>query len=164
MPNDEMSREEAECWFAELTANPEQMSATQSWDDDAEENFWLLEVQPQPMPDEHDPNLDLIFDAYRLLRLQHQLQYANYKLYTDTTILPRSSIRQRDLLTAISIGAILIILVIHLAIAVSLGLSSPLAESPFVHVGVIWVAIAALTARAVEERLQPSREVERYTQ
>ncbi|HKF58758.1 MAG TPA: hypothetical protein VKJ45_25185 [Blastocatellia bacterium] len=27
MPNDEMSREEAECWFAELTANPERMSA-----------------------------------------------------------------------------------------------------------------------------------------
>src|ERR1700745_741248 len=26
MPNDEMSREEAECWFAELTANPERMS------------------------------------------------------------------------------------------------------------------------------------------
>jgi hypothetical protein len=27
MPNDEMSREEAECWLAELTANPERMSA-----------------------------------------------------------------------------------------------------------------------------------------
>jgi len=27
MPNDEMSREEAERWLAELTANPEQMSA-----------------------------------------------------------------------------------------------------------------------------------------
>src|ERR1700730_350837 len=27
MPNDEMSREEAESWFAELTANPERMSA-----------------------------------------------------------------------------------------------------------------------------------------
>jgi hypothetical protein len=27
MPNDEMSREEAECWFTELTANPERMSA-----------------------------------------------------------------------------------------------------------------------------------------
>ena len=27
MPNDEMSREEAERWLAELTANPERMSA-----------------------------------------------------------------------------------------------------------------------------------------
>ena len=27
MANDEMSREEAECWFAELTANPERMTA-----------------------------------------------------------------------------------------------------------------------------------------
>ena len=27
MPNDKMSREEAECWLAELTADPERMSA-----------------------------------------------------------------------------------------------------------------------------------------
>ena len=30
MPNDKMSREEAERWLAELTANPERMSAKMS--------------------------------------------------------------------------------------------------------------------------------------
>jgi hypothetical protein len=131
-------------------------------DDDAEENFWLLGGPPQLLLDRYDPKIEHIFDAYRLLRLQHQLQYANYKLYADEKILPRSSVRQRDLLSAISIGAILIIVAIHLGIAVSLGFGSPFADNPFMHVGVVWVAIAALTARALEEGLQPSREVERY--
>ena len=36
-------------------------------------------------------------------------------------------------------------------------------QEPWLHVAILWTAIAALTARALEEGLQPAREIERYS-
>lgn len=70
---------------------------------------------------------------------------------------------------------ILAIFVIHLWIAFSILLDARVpglealifnyesaAVGIDVHVGVIWVAIAALAVRALQEGLQPEREIERY--
>jgi hypothetical protein len=70
---------------------------------------------------------------------------------------------------------ILAIFVIHLWIAISIAMGGriPWVESLLfhyesesaginIHIVVIWVAIAALAVRALQEGLQPEREIERY--
>jgi len=130
--------------------------------DNAEEDFWLHESEGAPESEKLD--FKELFSAYRLLRFQHQIQYGNYKLREEGL---GSSLRQVALLTQISLLCILIVFVLHFLIALSL--LTPVkewfafAEAPSVHVLVVWTAIAALAARALEEGLQPTREVERYT-
>jgi cobalamin biosynthesis protein CobD/CbiB len=134
-------------------------------DDDAEEDFSLhQDLTGWEPPKASDANLDRIFSAYRLLRIEHQLQYANYKLAKDGSSFPSSPVRQHETLGGLSLIFILIVFVAHLAIALSLapGWNWP-ATSIYVHLGIIWVVIGILAIRTLEEGLQPAREVERYT-
>jgi hypothetical protein len=60
---------------------------------------------------------------------------------------------------------ILVIFVTHLAIAILLESKwVSIVDAPEIHVFVVWVAIIALATRALEEGLQPAREVERYSE
>lgn len=130
--------------------------------DHEEEAFWLLEDDESATPGA--ANLAEYFAAYRLLRIEHQIQYANFKLRREG----RGSLMQKlKALSWISISAIATVLGLHLIIALALmpAFSSwfAFAGSPAMHVGIVWTAIAALAARALEEGLQPARDVERYT-
>jgi hypothetical protein len=131
-------------------------------DDIVEENYWLLDGKPEPLCDRSDPKLNDFSAAYRLLRIQHQLQYASYKLYSDEKLLPRSATRQRDILRAVNLLAIFVVFVAHMTIAALLPSHGP-ETLKYLEGGIVAVVIAALIARAFEEGLQPAAEVERYT-
>lgn len=110
-----------------------------------------------------DPVLKQIFDAYCALRIRHQLRYSGYKLSEATGILPTSIRAQIKLFSNTALFAIVALLLIHLGIAVTVLLGGKVFSPPqWIHVIVIWIAIIALAARALEEGLQPTRELERY--
>lgn len=101
-----------------------------------------------------------IFQAYRALRFCHQLQFANYKL-RDAGL--SSSPTQLTLLRRVTFLCILLVFAVHLLIAISLLSDSLLlVRGAISHVLILWACIIALAARALEEGLQPSREIERY--
>jgi membrane protease YdiL (CAAX protease family) len=154
-------------WFAEFRLAyeghlPARLKAVM--DDDAEDDFLLHHDfrtwQPPPVPNAH---LGRVFAAYRLLRLEHQLQYANFKLRTDERLFSSSSVRQLEVLRDMSLAFIFIVFVAHVAVALSLAPGwSGFATNIYIHLGIIWVVIGILALRTLEEGLQPAREVERY--
>jgi hypothetical protein len=144
------------------------------FDDEAEEQFMLHTVESPERVAERKSILDELFSAYKLMRIKHQIKYANYKLGADSLSLPR---RQVALLSAVSLMCILFVFFAHFGISIAVSMpyvqrllpSATMpdwlrhAQSPWVHVVVIWIVIIALAARTFEEGLQPTREVERYT-
>ena len=139
--------------------------------DEADELFDLLKNYTLDSLAGGEAKLNDLFSAYRLLRIERQLQYASAKLAADSFGLPR---RQVALLSGLSLVCIVVVFLAHLAISISF--ASPLftsdsfsaqllefARSPHVHVLIIWTVIIILAARTFEEGLQPTREVERYT-
>lgn len=133
-------------------------------DDDAEDDCLLHSPELRRPSTASDRSPLQLFSAYRLLRLEHQLQYANYALRTDETIVPTSCVRQLEILRDVSLGFIFIVFLAHLAVALAQAgwwISFP--DRPF-HLAIIWLAIGILAVRTVEEGLQPGREVERYRQ
>ena len=153
-------------WFAEFRLAyeghlPARLQAI--LDDDVEEDFLLLRDEGVNAVLATGARLERIFAAYRLLRLEHQLQYANYKLRAATNFY-NSPVNQFRLLRNIGLGLILLILTAHLAVAVSLSFHWPtLAGNRVFHFFMLVLVVGILAARAVEEGLQPAREVERYT-
>ena len=129
--------------------------------DELEEEFWLH--PDEGLPNIDSPKLEEFFDSYRTLRIEHQVQYANYKLQKGGF----SSVhKQITVLTQMSTVSIMLVFTLHIMIALSL-ISFiknwiDFADQPWVHVLILWTAICALTARAFEEGLQPTREQERY--
>lgn len=169
-------------WFAEYRLAyeghlPAQLRTV--LDDDAEENFWLHpDTSRDSRPAASDAPLATVFAAYRLLRFEHQVQYANYRLGTDEGLFSSSATRQLELLRNVALVFILIIFVSNLALAALLGFgalfgSDPAAASAgaesgiltttHMHVAIIWLFIGIVAMRTLEEGLQPAREVERYT-
>lgn len=156
-----------DAWFAQFRISYEERLEAKLQEvlaDHAEDDFWLHSFEKLPPASGQGGSLDRIFAAYRLLRYEHQMQYAIYKLRETDALLSNSARRQFEILRGVGLGCILIVLAVHILIALSL-LRSWLApvDLDWLHVGVVWVAFAALTARALEEGLQPAREVERYT-
>jgi hypothetical protein len=143
-------------------------------DDDADEQYQLHVADAPENTPESGPVMDEVFAAYKLLRIKHQMLYANYKLGGDGFDFPR---RQVSILSGISLICILFVFFAHFAVSISVVsqwlpqwllfqtvkdvltyvLGVPL------HVLIIWTVIFALAARTFEEGLQPTREVERYT-
>jgi hypothetical protein len=134
-------------------------------DDDEEDDFLLHHgLEHWQGADRPDANLDRIFSAYRLLRFEHQLQYTNYKLGKEGSSFSSSSVRQLEVLRDLSLVGIVIVFVAHLGLALSLALGwAGSGASNYIDLGIIWIVIAILTIRTLEEGLQPAREVERYT-
>jgi hypothetical protein len=112
-------------------------------------------------------DLDPLFEAYRTLRIMHQLGYADYKLQQDHRIFspfPRSQVEIFS-----RIGSASIVLLCAISVGLLLGVILPSSawaafDSESMNVVVIWIALAALAIRAVEQGLQPEREAERYQQ
>lgn len=131
-------------------------------DDNDEEDFWLHEIQPVSPESNRSPLLAQLCAAYRLLRFGHQIQYANYKLRDEGIA---ASVVQMSIFRQIVGASIAIVFVVHLMIALSLTSARFTIATTWSwpHVVVVWTAILALGARALEEGLQPTREVERYT-
>lgn len=111
--------------------------------------------------------LNPIFDAYRELRIVHQLDCANYKLQDDYRIISAMPRRQMAVIYGLVFALIVLLVVVHVGIlAGALFPSSIFAalHSPEATVFIIWLALAALALRAIEQGLQPEREIERYQQ
>jgi hypothetical protein len=139
-------------------------------DDDPEAQFQLHDADALENTAGKEPILKELFAAYRLLRIKHQILWANYKLGGDGFDFPR---KQVSILSGISLTCILLIFLAHFAVSMSSvskltpfdAISNALAflQGAPVHVLIIWTVIVALAARTFEEGLQPTREVERYT-
>jgi hypothetical protein len=122
------------------------------------------------------PELELFFQAYLDLRINHQLGYTNYKLDNDHKIFSESPVRQAEVLENISKAGIAWLFLIHAVVLVIAG--SVLAQIPLAFNGIdartlvsyifsiaiIAIAIVALLIRAFQQGLQPEREAERYQQ
>jgi len=105
----------------------------------------------------------------------HQLRYADYRLRNDQNMFSWPPRLQEIVFSDTLLICILAIFVIHLWIAFSIALDARLSWlEPYlfhfqgenaginVHIIVIWIAILALGFRALQEGLQPGREIERY--
>jgi len=117
------------------------------------------------MPESKD--LEPLFDAYRELRILHQLGYANYKLHDDHRVFSAMPRRQLTILSQAVFAWIVLLVVMHggvLAGAIFPGSVFEAFHSPNAVVVIIWLALAALATRAIEQGLQPEREIERYQQ
>jgi hypothetical protein len=120
---------------------------------------------PETLP-EGDPAIAAQFiDAYRRLRLQHQLNYARYKLRMDWKLFSAFPRQQAYWLGSFALACVLGTVVAHL-ILVGLALFPyalfPHETQPLLPVAGVWFAILALAFRTLEEGLQPSIEAERY--
>lgn len=128
---------------------------------------WLHEGRKELPKLRESKELEPLFDAYRELRILHQIGYANYKLQNDYKILSDMPWRQAQILSQISLIAIALLCVIHVGVlwdAFFTGSVWAVFASNSIYVVTIWIALAALAVRAVEQGLQPEREVERYQQ
>ncbi len=168
--------EERRGWFAEFRLRyeghlPARLRAV--LDDDAEENLWLHpDCNCDPDLSGSDASLQKVFSAYRLLRFEHQIQYANYRLGTDESIFSTSTTRQLEVLRDVALVFIVVGFVANLTLAALLGfglLPSSWADqngiltTAHVHLLVIGLFVGVAAMRTLEEGLQPAREVERYT-
>jgi hypothetical protein len=165
-------------WFDRFMAPyPGQLDAelTDLLDDETESKCWLHPQPDLPNPGEVIPDLEELFAAYRDLRIMHQLHYTNHKLRSDQNMFSWSPRLQEVRFSYSILLCILAIFVIHLWIAFSIAsrgripgpeefLLQKQSENAGinVHTIVIWIAIAALAVRALQEGLQPEREIERY--
>jgi hypothetical protein len=112
-------------------------------------------------------DLDPVFDAYRELRILHQLGYANYKLQNDHKFKSAMPRRQLEMLSNVVFFSIILLFIMHLGVLVGAVLPHSIwacFHSPGAIVVIIWLALAALATRAIEQGLQPEREIERYQQ
>jgi hypothetical protein len=109
--------------------------------------------------DEH--TAEQVFTAWRQLRFDWQLGYCEAKLAHRATK-GRASSHQVErrfiILTWSCLAAVLALHVLQVS-GQALGI-----ETPWLEVAVVWVALVALAGRALEDGLQPQREVERYEQ
>jgi hypothetical protein len=165
-------------WFDNFLATlPAHLGSelTDILDDESQSKCWLHPSPESLAPTVVPRDLEPLFAAYRELRIMHQLHYANYKLRSDGHSLSWSPRLQDGVFSYVLLLCILVILAVHLWIAFSVlldnhlpGLTSFLFDYESgnagidVHVWVIWIAIVALATRALQEGLQPEREIERY--
>jgi hypothetical protein len=164
---------ERERWFSRfMMPFPGQLDSelTDLLDDETADKCWLHPQPPAPdanadyLDELFADYLDELFAAYRELRIRHQLDYANYKLRSEQSILKWSPRLQDMIFSYATLICIVVIFLIHLIISFFIASKTKLPE-PYgisVHVWVIWIAIIVLGLRALQEGLQPGREIERY--
>jgi len=170
-------REQRQDWFHKFLATlPVRLDPelTDLLDDESPSRCWLHPLPRPPAPGEAN-GLDELFSAYRDLRIMHQIHYANTKLRKARDMFSWSPRLQEVTFSYTLLLCILVIFAIHLWIAFSILVGTRIPGlQPFlfdyesttagidVHIWVIWVAIVALAFRALQEGLQPEREIERY--
>ncbi len=136
-------------------------------DEDSEELWLIRDPDPVTAQDDLAPYADL-FAAYRALRFDHQIQFASLKL--DGTEKTQSEVARAKSFSNFLFLAIAAIFVVDLALLGKVFLdllSHRQGADPFMtwaHALTLAIAALVLGARALEEGLQPGREVERYLQ
>ncbi len=118
----------------------------------------------QDIPPEDDPNLEEYYRAYELLRFQRQIDYCNLLLSESRRVWQHSPARQAKFFSAFAIICLAIILVLDSLIFLGAIVNIPMLAAPIFSVAGIWMAFFALSARTIEEGLQPRTEVERMRQ
>jgi len=116
---------------------------------------------------QENKDLDPVFDAYRELRIVHQLDYTSYKLQDDHRVISAMPRRQVAVISQLMFASILLLVVMHVGVLVGVlfpGSIFAAFHSREAIVFIIWLALAALATRAIEQGLQPEREIERYQQ
>jgi hypothetical protein len=130
--------------------------------DDADESEFQLVATNKQNPEGNVERLAEFLDAYRLLRFGHQIQYADWMLRRDRSLLPSSASGQFRLLRAIALCAMVGIFFVHLVLAIKLA-ATALPGDHWIDVLIMWLAILMMVSRAFEEGVQPGRELERYS-
>jgi len=147
------------------------------------------------------PAIEPLFAAYRSLRFEHQIGYANFKLRDDHRIFSSAPRRQAAVLERFGFICIVLLLAIHLAVGAGIlidkfgggparGSKAAAGGAPtakpadsatsgatpadsrlpvdalirVLNASILWIAIAALAGRALEQGLHPERETEHYQQ
>jgi hypothetical protein len=146
----------------------EEAELSMALDDEDSEELWLIHSTDPTPQDLSLERLEPLLQAYRTLRLDHQIQFTSVKL--DGAPGCVSEVRRAERFSQILLVAIVATLALHGAIlslyAIQLlhpGFSLPEYAS-FSPVAASLIAAVVLTSRALEEGLQPGREVERYLQ
>jgi hypothetical protein len=129
--------------------------------EDGASGMWL-----HPLPaarSEELPELEPVFAAYRDLRILHQLGYADQKLASGV---PGGLRRQRDILSMASIISTGIVCLIQVGVLAMVFFDGPLVNglNKLLAIMSMMLIFAALAAHAVEQGMQPDREIERYQQ
>jgi hypothetical protein len=160
---------ERELWFAEFKARfhhklDEQFIATLGAE--TQEEIWLHVAKKERDETSEHHELEPVFEAYRELRIMHQIGYANHQLKDDRRIFSAAPRRQAAVFSAFGFTCVILVCVIHLGVLAGVFFRPSVweANSALASMVIIWIAIAALAVRAIQEGLQPEREVERYEQ
>src|SRR5438105_6124263 len=106
-----------------------------------------------------------VFRAYRKLRFNEQIGYCEHKLRSSELRLSFSSLPLRQhqkLLRGTWLVAFVALVALHVSILGIHLLTSKLATTMVLHVGVISFALLALAARTLQEGFALPREIERY--
>src|SRR5262249_23638219 len=107
-----------------------------------------------------------LLSAYRELRIEHQIGYVHHKLADDGRILSGSPRSQAAFFANFGYLCIAGLCAVHVAVLALVVLAPNVwgSLSRTLAAVAIWLALAALAARAAEQGLQPEREIERYQQ
>ena len=137
-------------------------------DDEDSEELWLIHPADATPEDLGLEGLDPLLQAYRMLRLDHQIQFTSVKL--DGAPGSVSEVRRAERFSQLLVATIIATLALHGTVlslfAIKLfhpGFTMP-AYAGYAPVAASLIAAVVLTSRALEEGLQPGREVERYLQ
>jgi hypothetical protein len=137
---------------------------TSTVEDETQKGMWLHETERGE--NSEDPALDPLFQAYRELRIMHQIGYANHQLKDDRRVFSAAPRRQAAVFSSFSFVCVILVCAIHVAVLAGVLSQSPVWEhyAKIASLVIVWIAIAALAIRAIEDGLQPEREAERYQQ
>jgi hypothetical protein len=92
-------------------------------------------------------DLDPVFEAYRELRILHQLDFANYKLHDDHRVISAMPRRQSAVLSQVVFTFIILLVVMDFGVLAGALFQSPIFavfRSSNAIVATIWLALAAL--------------------
>jgi hypothetical protein len=107
------------------------------------------------------PAADAALAGWRAIRLERQLAYCEAKLLAAPSGGAWTPMQQERLFSAVGWACIAVIITLHVLHFGEDVLGLPVL---WMQLGVIWAALIALAARALEGGLAPQREVERYEQ
>ena len=116
------------------------------------------------LPAASDPNLEEYYRAYELLRFQRQIDYCNLLLSESRSIWKHAPARQAKVFSAIGVTCLAIILGLDALGFLGSIFDVAMLANPIFSVAGIWMAFFALSARTIEEGLQPGAETERMKQ
>jgi hypothetical protein len=135
-------------------------------EDEKGANIWLHGARKEPVKIEESEQLEPLFEAYRELRIMHQIGYANYKLQDDPRLFADAPRTQAAVLSTAGLICIILLCAIHIFVLFAVVFASAKWEdfADAVSLVSIWLALLALALRAIEQGLQPEREIERYQQ